>query len=163
VSKLMENGSARRTALTAGSLAGGVLVAIAAAGCGPGASATTNGATAGKVFTVCTAPVASCSGKAQRTKPTSILLSADGADYLMHLTWSGWGGKTAVGRGVLEQNNCEPTCAAGKFVAFEATITLSDARSYGRDGEAYSAMTMSAPSNPNSFWRHVAYNKGLVP
>jgi hypothetical protein len=157
--KLMETRSASRIARTAGSLAGAAVITMGAAGCGPGAS----GATAAKVFTVCTAPVASCTGKAQRTKPTSIVLSADGAVYLSHLTWSAWGTGTATGRGIQEQNNCQPTCAAGKFFGYQATVTLSRPRAYGRNAEAYSALTMSAPSNPNSYWRHVTYTKRLVP
>jgi len=108
--------------------------------------------------TVCVTPVVSCTN-AMQTKPAIITPSADGAVYVRALTWSDWGGATAVGSGTLERDNCQPSCANGTDVPYPVTVTLSDLTPYG-DGEmAYAIMTISAPGNSYN----QTFSKDLVP
>jgi len=103
-------------------------------------------------------PVVSCTN-AMQTKPAIITPSADGAVYIRALTWSAWGGATAVGSGTLERDNCQPSCANGTDVPYPVTVTLSDLTPYG-DGEmAYAIMTISAPGNSYN----QTFSKDLVP
>ena len=60
-------------------------------------------------------------------RPREVVLAcADGNSYVDHLSWVRWSGQLAVGHGTLEQNDCTPDCAAGKFYAYPATISFSD-------------------------------------
>jgi hypothetical protein len=115
------------------------------------------------VYTVCTEPAVTCAQREQKTKPATIVLSADGSVYVTHLRWTRWGTSKATGKGTLKQDNCKPSCAKGKFSSYAATIALTRPRSYGHDREAYARMTVSAPREKDKFWRHVTYSKHLVP
>lgn len=99
-------------------------------------------------FTVCTDPTgASCAGT-MRTKPARILTSGDSSTYVDGLTWSGWGGPTAVGSGNMKVNNCQPNCAQGTFTAYPATVTLTGLTPYAGGKQAYADITISAPTAP---------------
>ena len=65
-----------------------------------------------------------CAGKAEVRPSTFTISCADGNSYLTKLKWSSWG-STARADGVFTINNCDPYCAAGKFVSSEAVVTLS--------------------------------------
>jgi hypothetical protein len=60
-----------------------------------------------------------------QVRPSQIVLAcADGNTYFTRARWRGWGGKTAVARGVMNENNCTPDCVDGRFIRTHATITL---------------------------------------
>ena len=73
---------------------------------------------------------------------------------------TGWGSSTATGTGVLEVNNCTPSCAAGTYTGYPATVTLSGPVSYSSSAQAYASMVISAPSSGNP---SQSYGSGLVP
>lgn len=75
-----------------------------------------------------------CAGK-PTTKPSAYLLScADAGAGWNTMSWSQWNATSALGRGVLRQNNCTPNCVSGTFISYRATVTLShviDTKKYG--------------------------------
>jgi TIR domain len=109
-------------------------------------------------FTVCVSPAVSCTN-AMKTEPASIVVSADGGDYVKDLRWSGWGSETAVGSGTLERDNCDPSCANGTDISYAVTVTLSDLTPYGNGEQAYATMRLSAPGNSYN----ETFSQGLVP
>jgi hypothetical protein len=70
------------------------------------------------------------------SKPTTYTLScADANAGWTAMTWSAWSATAATGHGILRQNDCTPNCAAGKFINYRATVTLSKVvttKKYGR-------------------------------
>jgi len=57
----------------------------------------------------------------------------------------------ATAMGTLKVNDCQPSCLNGKLTDFHATVTVSGLTRYGGNGsgrEAYSAITIMAPSAP---------------
>ena len=59
------------------------------------------------------------------SEPSKYVLScADANAWWQGVTWSSWTPTSASGHGVLVENNCTPSCAAGKFVQHSATVTL---------------------------------------
>jgi hypothetical protein len=71
-----------------------------------------------------------CTGKGEVRPATFIIACGDGNSYLTKLKWSAWGSSTARADGVFTINNCDPYCAAGKFVSSEAAVTLSKPKLY---------------------------------
>jgi hypothetical protein len=66
-----------------------------------------------------------CAGKPE-VRPTSFTIACgDGNAYLTKLTWSAWGATSAEASAVYTVNNCDPYCAAGKFISSKAEVTLS--------------------------------------
>jgi hypothetical protein len=60
------------------------------------------------------------------TKPSTYILScADAGAEWTAMTWSVWNGSSAIGHGILRQNNCVPNCAAGRSIRYRATVSLS--------------------------------------
>ena len=68
---------------------------------------------------------------------------ADGSAVLTHLTWSSWTNTTASGHGILELNNCTPSCAAGVFSPYAASVTLSDPMASRTQGNVFAMMAVS--------------------
>jgi hypothetical protein len=74
--------------------------------------------------------VQSCTGKGEVRPSTFIISCGDGNSYLTKLKWSAWGSATARAVGVFTINNCDPYCAAGKFVSSDAVVTLSKPKTF---------------------------------
>jgi hypothetical protein len=87
-----------------------------------------------------------CAGEAPPTiDPASVPVAcADGSAVLTHLVWNSWTGTSASGHGTFELNNCTPSCAAGVFSPYAATVTLSDPMASRTQGEVFALMTVSA-------------------
>ena len=87
-----------------------------------------------------------CAGEAPPTiDPASIPVAcADGSAVLTHLTWSSWTVAHASGHGTLALNNCTPTCAAGVFSPYAASVTLTDPVASRTQGKVFAMMTVSA-------------------
>jgi hypothetical protein len=69
--------------------------------------------------------VVNCQHKAV-VRPASFIIScADANRYLQQISWVSWGAKTARAHATYTENSCTPYCAAGKFVNYTATVTLS--------------------------------------
>ena len=74
-----------------------------------------------------------CAGKPEVRPPTFTISCGDGNSYLTKLKWTSWTSTTAKATGTFTENNCDPYCAAGKFISSKATVTLSkpkNAKSY---------------------------------
>ncbi len=106
---------------------GAALLAVPLMSLGAASIATTAGATTATRLLTCT-------GK-PTTKPSAYILScADAGAGWDAMSWSQWNATSAIGRGVLRQNNCTPNCASGTFISYRATVTLShviDTKKYG--------------------------------
>ena len=62
-----------------------------------------------------------------RVKPTRIVLACgDGNGVVENLTWLKWSSKVAIGKGDLNQNDCNPDCAEGTFRTYPARFLLSE-------------------------------------
>jgi hypothetical protein len=73
--------------------------------------------------------VLTCAGK-KAVQPTSYVLAcADANTYFNSVHWTSWTSRSAEATATLVQNNCTPTCAAGRFVKYPATLTLSQPKS----------------------------------
>ena len=76
-----------------------------------------------------TPSVLTCAGKVV-VRPTSYVLAcADANTYFNSIKWTTWGKTTATATATFVQNNCEPNCAAGKFIKYPATLKLSKPKS----------------------------------
>jgi hypothetical protein len=67
-----------------------------------------------------------CTGRAEVRPSTFVISCADGNSYLTKLKWTAWGTSSAKASAVYTANNCDPYCAAGKFVSSGAAVTLSE-------------------------------------
>jgi hypothetical protein len=66
-----------------------------------------------------------CSGKAVFKPASYVIFCADANGILEKIEWLSWGTASAHARATYSANNCRPNCAAGKFVNYAATATLS--------------------------------------
>jgi hypothetical protein len=96
-------------------------------------------------YLVCPAVAGPCPGVTPHHEPSSLLMSADGSLYAKDLTWAGWGTTTAVGHGTAEVNDCTPSCAAGTYHGYPATITVTKPQPWHHD-MVYSSVTYSIPA-----------------
>ena len=109
--------------------------------------------------TVCLDPANPCSAAQQKARPRVIEVTGDGSGYVKGISWEGWGEATATGTGTFEGNNCVPSCAAGTFTGYPATLILSGLSRYGVGKAAYSRLAVAAPRA--GFSR--TFSSGLVP
>ncbi len=83
-----------------------------------------------------------CIGKPQ-IKPSSYTIAcADAGIYLKSMRWKSWTNTKAIATGQYWQNDCTPSCAAGKFHGYPATITLSNPKST-KSGKVFADMSVS--------------------
>jgi hypothetical protein len=76
------------------------------------------------------------------SKPSAYLLScADANADWTGVTWSNWNASSATGHGTLQQNNCTPNCAAGQFLSYRASVTLSKVVATKKYGDLFSRAT----------------------
>lgn len=86
--------------------------------------------------------VLTCAGKVV-TRPSSYVVScADANTYFTSIHWNTWRSQSASATATFVENNCEPSCAAGKFLRYPATITLSQPKST-KHGLLFSTMRYS--------------------
>jgi hypothetical protein len=74
-----------------------------------------------------------CAGKPEVRPATFTISCGDGNSYLTKLKWTSWTSTSAKATGTYTVNNCDPYCAAGKFISSQAAVTLSkpkNAKSY---------------------------------
>lgn len=64
-----------------------------------------------------------------RYRPRTIMVACgDGNFYFTNLRWHGWNTRVARGRGLANENDCNPFCAAGHFHAYPISVRLSRPR-----------------------------------
>jgi hypothetical protein len=121
-------------------------------------------------ITVCTVPAGGCtlaeSARDMAERPQQIEASGDGSQVVTGLSWTGWGGARATATGTLQVNDCQPNCVSGKFTGYPATVTVTGLTAYRANGanggrlEAYSAITVKAPSAPTKTY---TFTRDTVP
>lgn len=74
--------------------------------------------------------ILACSGKAELRPSTFTIACGDGNSYLTKLKWTAWGASAAAASGIYTANNCDPYCAAGRFVSSKAAVTLSKPKNF---------------------------------
>ncbi|ATL31199.1 serine/threonine-protein kinase [Streptomyces formicae] len=90
------------------------------------------------------AAIADCEGK-RLTRPDSLLLACgDGKAGLLNLVWSGWGTPVARATGLGWHVVCEPSCANGREVRYQVTVTAT-----GPTAGRYTLMRINAPGTPD--------------
>lgn len=104
-----------RTGVTAAAAA--LVAALAAAAAGASGAAPLPGFVGCRAFTSAQPrPV---------VRPRSIVAAcADANLYFTGLRWSSWTATRAAATGVAHQNDCTPSCAAGRFHTYRARVTL---------------------------------------
>jgi hypothetical protein len=55
----------------------------------------------------------------------------DNSDSAIRIRWSKWGHQEALGRGIMLNNTCVPSCAEGSYERFQVTVRLHRARRAG--------------------------------
>ncbi len=86
-----------------------------------------------------------CPARSAVVEPkTYVLTCADANSYLGKLSWTSWRLGRASAKGVLEENDCTPYCAAGHFHSYPAVVVFwGDATVKNHPGErCYTAMTV---------------------
>jgi hypothetical protein len=77
------------------------------------------------------------------TQPPSIVLAcADDGIRVEGLTWADWTASGATGHGTLLENQCVPSCAAGKFAKYPVAVRLSVVKS-SAEGPWFSRLTVT--------------------
>jgi hypothetical protein len=105
--------------LAMGGLALGLTLSASATPAHPAAS--TGSAGARPAPTV----VFDCPGQRALVEPKTFILScADANSDLGRLSWTSWTPGLASAKGVLEENDCNPYCAAGHFHSYPAVVVL---------------------------------------
>ena len=61
-------------------------------------------------------------------RPSRIDVCGDGNFFLTDLRWASWSPSGAVGAAVAHQNDCTPSCAAGRYHLYSAAVWLTRAR-----------------------------------
>jgi len=106
-------------------LLGSVLIITAVLGCMPNTGASASYKSTGLAIP----SVLTCGGKSV-VKPSSYVLAcADANTYFDAVHWTSWGRKSATATAIFVENNCDPTCAAGKFLKYPAKLALSQPKS----------------------------------
>ena len=88
------------------------------------------------------ARILTCAQKPTAKPSTYTISCADANAGWTGVTWSAWGPTSATGHGFLRQNDCTPTCVAGKFVNYRATVTLSKVVTTNKYGALFSRATI---------------------
>ena len=73
--------------------------------------------------------VLTCAGKTTIKPSSYVLACADANTYFNSIDWTSWTAHSAAGTATFVQNNCTPTCAAGKFLKYPGKLTLSAPKS----------------------------------
>jgi hypothetical protein len=94
-----------------------------------------------------TTHVLTCVGKPTSRPSTYTLSCADANAEWADMTWSSWSAHVAFGHGILRQNNCTPNCAAGTFVNYRATVTLSKVVTTNKYGALFSKAVFHYSAN----------------
>jgi hypothetical protein len=71
-----------------------------------------------------TVRVLTCAGSPEKQPASYVLSCGDGNSRLAAMSWTAWGPRQAVGRGVLVYDSCRPSCAAGSPVRRSAAVRL---------------------------------------
>ncbi len=66
--------------------------------------------------------------KAQTRPKLLTLTCGDGNTALKSMSWSSFGGASAVGKGTFITNTCKPNCAAGKDVSYPVQVTATGSK-----------------------------------
>jgi len=85
--------------------------------------------------------ITNCYSAVSRPKVV-VLTCADANTSLKGLIWSSFGGSTAQGRGTFVTDSCEPNCASGKSLSFEATVKATGSVSCKRGLRVYARLTL---------------------
>jgi len=99
-----------------------------------------------------------------RAKPVMIIITENQLSYIVHFTWSGWGGPVVVGQGSLYYYRCPPTApdcsTGGSYAQYQAKVTLTGLVPVSRQFSGYSRMTVSAPAAPQTVF---TFSRALIP
>jgi hypothetical protein len=113
----------------------------ASAGSVTTAAATSTAAAVADVGVV--ADCASAQPQVLRREPASITLTcADAGIGVQNLIWTDWSAAGAAGSGLLWENQCAPSCAAGKYTHYPVAVTLSAVKTSAR-GRWFSRLTIT--------------------
>ena len=86
--------------------------------------------------------VMTCGGTTVVKPKAYTIACADANSYLVKLHWTVWVSGGARATGILSENTCTPSCAAGTFVSHAAKVSLSGAKTTAH-GYLYTRLTLS--------------------
>jgi hypothetical protein len=78
-------------------------------------------------------------------RPDEVVFTCgDGGVIAQHITWATWGGKLAVGHGVVLAHDCTPDCAtSNKYNSIEVVLIASDSKRCGTGDRRYTRLGYS--------------------
>ncbi|MET8871330.1 hypothetical protein [Nocardia sp. NPDC004604] len=98
------------------------------------------------------AMVSDCGGPYVIEPPSLTLTCADGNNMINDITWDMWSGAQAVGHGTQHRNDCNPDCAAGRFIDSPAMLVLDDPRPFADAlGDYFARATVIGAHGVHSF------------
>jgi hypothetical protein len=107
------------------------------------------------------------------SKPTEIVYTGDGSELFAgkkgakkigKLHWATWNNTEGVASGYQYINNCEPSCAGGKFATYPVTLNASRPKKeskYFIFTRLKVTYTGKKPAHKKSFTWTVSYSKGI--
>jgi hypothetical protein len=107
-------------------------------------------ATAGSSAAAPAPKLAGCvPGTPATVRPKKVIVACGDANfYFTNLAWSSWNAKHAIGNGIANVNDCTPTCAAGHFHTYRATLTLTRPRSCSNGLREFTRMAWLLHASP---------------
>lgn len=80
-------------------------------------------------------------GKASARPSEVVFTCADGGVIAKNINWSSWGGKLAVGHGVVLAHDCTPSCAeSNQYNSFDVVLIAEQAKSCGTGDRRYTRL-----------------------
>ena len=157
--------------LAIGGLALGLTLSASATPAHPPASSTAPASTAPASSTAPSGTpgllvVFDCPGRSALAEPkTYVLTCADANSYLGKLSWTSWTPGLASAKGVLEENDCTPDCAAGHFHGYPAMVVFrGDVAVKNHPGErCYTTMTVTLTGQRPRYYDYLTHKWVTAP
>lgn len=107
--------------------------------------------------------IAECDPDSRVRRPTEVILTCgDGTEMLEELKWQGWGEERATAQGVFVSSDCNPTCAQGKPLRFEAKV-VADQLVQGEAAATYRRLTVDVAAGSGNEQQEVYHLPGIDP
>jgi hypothetical protein len=96
-----------------------------------------------------TSPAVYDCGNKPLAEPKTFVFTCDSSGYLTTLKWTSWNAVTATATGVLNSDNCKPSCANGKWTHQNVDVVLWRSEAVkGHPGQrGYTEMTVLFPNH----------------
>ncbi len=99
--------------------------------------------------------VGTCSRSTVAPKTIVLTCALSDTDYIAHVKWTSFGGRSASGSGAFRANTCSPSCAAGRFRGYRVTLTATAPKPCPDHHDDYRRLSVTfIGSPPKSYGKH---------